>query len=154
MNYGLILFCTFLFFLPKQLTTIMNLNESYRFLTAKDSENAKKAALLTTILMGIGSLSFSSRPGQRRFCTPKPPMPMANWAARLQIQCIPDVRTEFMPVGTVGLLVAGLFAATMSSMDSALNKTAGIFVRSVYQPLWPGIAARANDRSSCGLAES
>jgi len=40
-----------------------------------------------------------------------------------------------MPVGTVGLLVAGLFAATMSCMDSALNKTAGIFVRSVYQPL-------------------
>lgn len=40
-----------------------------------------------------------------------------------------------MPTGTVGLLVAGLFAATMSCMDSALNKTAGIFVRSVYQPL-------------------
>jgi len=29
-----------------------------------------------------------------------------------------------MPVGTVGLLLAGLFAATMSSMDSALNKRA------------------------------
>lgn len=40
-----------------------------------------------------------------------------------------------MPVGTVGLLLAGLFAATMSSMDSALNKNAGIFVRSIYQPI-------------------
>jgi Na+/proline symporter len=39
-----------------------------------------------------------------------------------------------MPLGTVGLLLAGLFAASMSSMDSALNKNAGIFVRSVYQP--------------------
>jgi len=39
-----------------------------------------------------------------------------------------------MPVGTVGLLLAGLFAASMSSMDSALNKNAGIFVRSIYQP--------------------
>jgi len=39
-----------------------------------------------------------------------------------------------MPVGTVGLLLAGLFAATMSSMDSALNKNSGIFVRSIYQP--------------------
>lgn len=39
-----------------------------------------------------------------------------------------------MPTGTVGLLVAGLFAATMSSMDSSLNKASGIFVRSVYQP--------------------
>lgn len=40
-----------------------------------------------------------------------------------------------MPLGTVGLLLAGLFAASMSSMDSALNKNAGIFVRSLYQPL-------------------
>ena len=39
-----------------------------------------------------------------------------------------------MPAGTVGLLLAGLFAATMSSMDSALNKNSGIFVRSIYQP--------------------
>jgi len=39
-----------------------------------------------------------------------------------------------MPVGTVGLLLAGLFAASMSSMDSALNKNTGIIVRSVYQP--------------------
>ena len=39
-----------------------------------------------------------------------------------------------MPTGTVGLLLAGLFAASMSSMDSALNKNSGIFVRSIYQP--------------------
>lgn len=39
-----------------------------------------------------------------------------------------------MPIGTMGLLLAGLFAASMSSMDSALYKNAGIFVRSVYQP--------------------
>ncbi len=46
-----------------------------------------------------------------------------------------------MPVGTVGLLMAGLFAASMSSMDSALNKNAGIFVRSIYQPF---LAKRRN----------
>ena len=39
-----------------------------------------------------------------------------------------------MPAGTVGLLLAGLFASSMSSMDTALNKNAGIFVRSLYQP--------------------
>ena len=39
-----------------------------------------------------------------------------------------------MPTGTVGLLLAGLFAASMSSMDSALNKNTGIMIRSVYQP--------------------
>jgi Na+/proline symporter len=39
-----------------------------------------------------------------------------------------------MPAGTVGLLMAALFAASMSSMDSALNKNSGIFIRSIYQP--------------------
>jgi len=39
-----------------------------------------------------------------------------------------------MPIGTVGLLLAALFAASMSSMDSALNKNSGIFIRSIYQP--------------------
>jgi Na+/proline symporter len=41
-----------------------------------------------------------------------------------------------MPVGMMGLLVSGIFAATMSSMDSGLNKNAGIFIRNCYQPLF------------------
>src|SRR5688572_22670928 len=42
-----------------------------------------------------------------------------------------------MPVGMLGLLVSGIFAATMSGMDSGLNKNAGIFVKNFYQPLRP-----------------
>lgn len=34
-----------------------------------------------------------------------------------------------MPVGMVGLMMSAMFAATMSSMDSALNRNAGIFVK-------------------------
>ena len=33
----------------------------------------------------------------------------------------------------MGLLICGLFAATISSMDSGLNRNAGIFIRSFYQ---------------------
>jgi Na+/proline symporter len=40
-----------------------------------------------------------------------------------------------MPMGMIGLLVSGIFAATMSSMDSGLNKNAGIFVRNFYRPV-------------------
>jgi len=46
MNYGLLLVGTFVFFLAKQLVTIMNMHDSFRFLNAKDSKNARKAALL------------------------------------------------------------------------------------------------------------
>jgi Na+/proline symporter len=39
---------------------------------------------------------------------------------------------EVLPVGMLGLLVCGMFAATMSSMDSTLNRTSGIFVRNFW----------------------
>ncbi|MGI9232843.1 MAG: sodium:solute symporter family transporter, partial [Woeseiaceae bacterium] len=134
MNYGLILFCTFLFFLPKQLVTVMNLNESYRFLSAKDTFNARKAALLTTILMGVGSIVFFIPPWATAILYPDAAATYAELGSKATDSVYLTFTQKFMPVGTVGLLVAGLFAATMSSMDSALNKTAGIFVRSVYQP--------------------
>jgi Na+/proline symporter len=57
-----------------------------------------------------------------------------------------------MPAGTVGLLLAGLFAASMSSMDSALTKNAGIFVRSVYQPFLARRGRQADDRQLLRLS--
>jgi peptidyl-dipeptidase Dcp len=45
------------------------------------------------------------------------------------------VARDVMPVGMMGLLVSGIFAATMSSMDSGLNKNAGYFIKNFYQPI-------------------
>ena len=42
---------------------------------------------------------------------------------------------EYMPAGMVGLLVAAMFAATMSSMDSGLNRNSGIFVKNFYETI-------------------
>ena len=47
-----------------------------------------------------------------------------------------------LPAGMLGLLVCGVFAATMSSMDSGLNRAAGILVRNFYIVL---INREAND---------
>jgi Na+(H+)/acetate symporter ActP len=47
------------------------------------------------------------------------------------------------PVGMLGLLVSGIFAATMSAMDAGLNKSAGIFIKNFYQPVCrPGATDR------------
>jgi Na+/proline symporter len=40
-----------------------------------------------------------------------------------------------LPTGMLGLMVAALFAATMSSMDTGLNINAGFLVKNIYQPL-------------------
>ena len=134
MNYGLLLVGSFVFFLAKQMITIMNLNESYRFLSARDSKHATKAALLAAILMGLGSIIFFIPPWASAILYPDAAAHFSDLGNKSKDAVYLVFTQRSMPAGTVGLLVAGLFAATMSCMDSTLNKTAGIFVRSVYQP--------------------
>jgi Na+/proline symporter len=115
-----------------KLITLNNMQDAYRYLGVKNEKQSRMAALLAAVLMLIGPIIWFI-----------PPM-----AAR--VLC-PDLATEFptlknpseasyiyaamkvLPVGMMGLLVCGLFAATISSMDSGLNRNAGIFVRSFYQ---------------------
>lgn len=43
--------------------------------------------------------------------------------------------SEVLPTGMLGLLLCGIFAATLTSMDAGLNQGAGIFVRNFYLPV-------------------
>jgi len=134
MNYGLLLVGTFIFFLAKQLVTIMNMHDAFRFLNAKDSINARKAALLAMCLMAVGSIIWFIPPWASAILYPDAAAAYPELGNKASDAVYLVFARNAMPVGTVGLLLAGLFAATMSSMDSALNKNSGIFVRSIYQP--------------------
>ncbi|MDO6446336.1 transporter [Colwellia sp. 1_MG-2023] len=136
MNYGLLLVGTFVFFLAKQMITIMNLNDSFRFLNAKDSDNARKASLLAMVLMGVGSIIWFIPPWASAILYPDAAAAYPELGNKASDAVYLVFTRNAMPIGTVGLLLAGLFAASMSSMDSALNKNAGIFVRSIYQPFF------------------
>lgn len=135
MNYPLLLVCTFIFFVVKQLQSINNMQESYRFLNAKDSKNASKAAIFALVLMFFGTFIWFVPPWVSAIIYPD----AAAMYPQLGNKAADAVYLVFarnaMPLGTVGLLMAGLFAATMSSMDSALNRNSGIFVRSFYAPI-------------------
>jgi Na+/proline symporter len=134
MNYPLILIGTFIFFLPKQIITMMNLHDSFRFLGAKDTINARKAALLAMALMGVGTIIWFIPPWAAATLYPDAAADYSQLGNKAADAVYLVFARNAMPIGTVGLLMAGLFAASMSSMDSALNKNAGIFVRSIYQP--------------------
>lgn len=134
MNYGLLLVGTFVFFLAKQIVTIMNMHDSFRFLNAKDSKNARKAALLAMCLMAVGSVIWFIPPWASAILYPDAAEAYPELGNKAADAVYLVFARNAMPAGTVGLLLAGLFAATMSSMDSALNKNSGIFVRSLYQP--------------------
>ncbi len=152
MNYGLLLVGTFVFFLAKQLVTIMNLHDSFRFLTAKDSINARKAALLAMALMGVGSIIWFIPPWASAILYPDAATAYPELGKKAADAIYLVFTRETMPVGTVGLLLAGLFAASMSSMDSALNKNAGILVRSVYQPFMAKRGKQINDKKLLRLS--
>lgn len=132
MNYPLLMVGTFLFFVVKQLQSINNMQESYRFLNAKDSKNASKAAMMALLMMLIGAIIWFIPPWATAILYPDAGQQYPQLGAKARDAVYLVFAREAMPLGTVGLLMAGLFAATMSSMDSALNRNSGIFVRSFY----------------------
>lgn len=153
MNYPLILIGTFIFFLPKQVITVMNLHDSFRFLNAKDSINARKAALLAMTLMGVGTIIWFIPPWAAATLYPDAPADYAQLGNKAADAVFLVFTRNAMPIGTVGLLMAGLFAASMSSMDSALNKNAGIFIRSIYQPFLAKRKKKTDDKKLLRISQ-
>ncbi|MFS1920520.1 sodium:solute symporter family transporter [Vibrio lentus] len=134
-NY-LSIFSIWAFFIfVKQFSITNNMLNSYRYLAAKDSKNAKKAALLACVLMLCGvfiwfmpSWYIAGQGVDLAAAYPDAGKKAGDFAYLYFVQ-------EYMPAGMVGLLVAAMFAATMSSMDSGLNRNSGIFVKNFYEPI-------------------
>ncbi|MEF1215494.1 transporter, partial [Vibrio alginolyticus] len=113
LNY-LSIFSIWAFFIfVKQFSITNNMLNSYRYLAAKDSKNAKKAALLACVLM-LGGVFIWFMPswyiaGQGvdlAAAYPDAGNKAGDFAYLYFVQ-------EYMPAGMVGLLVAAMFAATM-----------------------------------------
>lgn len=136
LNYGFLLVAWFICTFAKQFFSTNNMIDSYRYICAKDSKNAKKAGLLACVLMLVGPFVWFI---PAWFVAGNYPDPSV-WGLDTLGKSIKDatylvfVRNE-MPSGMVGLMMSAVFAATMSSMDSALNRNAGIFVKNFYKPI-------------------
>ena len=118
----------------KQVFSTNNLNDANRYLCVKDGRHARWAALLGAGLFVIGIVIWFLPPMVARIVHPDlavlfPTLKNPEEAAFIAIA------RDVMPVGMMGLLVSGIFAATMSSMDSGLNKNAGYFIKNFYQPI-------------------
>ena len=117
-----------------------NLVNAAKYITAKDSTHAKRSALVPcigyivmpfvwmipplaayTLVPDLATRSFMTTPGE------------ASYIA---------VCLSILPQGMIGLVIVCMFSATMSSMDVALNKNAGVFVKNFYQPI---LRSRASD---------
>jgi Na+/proline symporter len=113
-----------------------------RFFFVADSVSARRAALFAAGLFLLGSFLWFVPPLATRSLG-------IDLAARFPGLSSPGesayaaIAIETLPPGLLGLLVTGIIAATLSSMDEGLNRNAGIFTRSVYLPL---MRSKASER--------
>ncbi|MDN3717059.1 sodium:solute symporter family transporter [Vibrio breoganii] len=134
-SYSYLFVGWFICIFVKQFFSTNNMVDSYRFIASKDTKNARKAALLACSLMILGPLVWFLPAWYVAGNYPD----VTTWGLEGLGDKVADatyymfVKSE-MPVGMVGLMLAAMFAATMSSMDSALNRNAGIILKSVYEP--------------------
>jgi len=102
-----------------------------RFIMVKDHKHARKAVLIPLFCFIIFPLIWLVPPMAAAITIPDigsafPTLKNPSEGAYVGISL------QTMPRGLIGLLICGIFAATLSSMDSALNRSAGILVKNVY----------------------
>lgn len=110
-----------------------------RYLMVRDGRQARKAAGLLAVLILLAPVLLII-----------PPLALAISGADLSGNYSQLTRPEeaayvaislrLLPEGMMGFLVCAIFAATMSTMDSSLNRNAGIFSLNVYK-IWMRPAA-------------
>ena len=116
----------------KQFISTNNMLEASRYLNAKDGRQAKKAALLAAILFIIGPCFWFIPPMVARIVHPDLHAMFPNLKNPSEAAFV-VAGVDNMPAGMLGLLISGIFGATMSHMDIGLNKNAGFFVKNFYQ---------------------
>lgn len=108
---------------------------STRFLSVRDGKNAKKAAYFAALLFLIGPVVWFIPPIAASYFFPNlsellPGLKHPQDAAYVMMGL------KLLPAGLAGLMIMVIFAATLSSMDSAINQNAGIITLNIYQALF------------------
>ena len=106
-----------------------------RFLPVRDGRNAKKAAYFAAILFLIGPIIWFIPPIAATHFFPNlgellPGLKHPQDAAYVMMGL------KVLPHGLAGLMVMVIFAATLSSLDVAINHNAGTITLNIYKPLF------------------
>lgn len=101
-----------------------------RYLGVKDGRSARWAALLGGALFLFGLLIWFIPPITARLLIADQimTMPLANPAEGAYA----GIAVHFLPPGLVGLVLVGMCAATMSTLDVSLNAAAGNITQNIY----------------------
>jgi solute:Na+ symporter, SSS family len=98
-----------------------------RFYTAKSESDGRKIAILSSILFLIFPIIFLFPAIAARIILPNLENPEMAYVA---------VCLKLLPPGIMGLMIAAMFAATMSVLSAEFNVTASVLTRDIYQRLF------------------
>lgn len=112
-----------------QLMTQVHLSSANRYLAVKDGPEARKAALLALVLMAFGSLIWFFPPMVARMLYADQVFALAMDDQATASYAIAAV--NLLPTGLMGVMIAAMFAATMSSLDTGLTAQASTLVRNL-----------------------
>ncbi len=98
-----------------------------RFYSVRDEAAGRKMGLLTALLFFIFPAMWLLPPLLAPAILPDLANPEMAYVA---------VALELLPAGIMGIMLAAMFAATMSSLDSEYNVMASVITRDIYQRLF------------------
>ena len=119
----------------KQIISTNSMTNANRYLNARDSSHARKAALLASILFLVGSVIWFIPPMAASILYPDIAGMVSSEFSNPSELAYVVMAQNILPNGMLGLFIVGMFAATMSSMDTGLNKNAGYFIINFYKPI-------------------
>ena len=120
--------------LLKQFLSTNNVSDASRYLCVKDSKHARWAGFLGAGLFVVGIVIWFVPPMAAAILHPSLAELYPNMKNPAEASFI-AISRDVLPVGMMGLLVSGIFASTIATMDSGLNRNAGIFIKNFYQPV-------------------
>jgi solute:Na+ symporter, SSS family len=121
----------FAFYMLVMLSYNGNWAYAQRFYSVANEREARKAGALAVALMVIGPPLFILPAVAGRTLLPElmvpPNTPQFTYAA---------LAVEFLPAGVMGLMIAAMFSATMSTLSSDYNVTASVLTEDIYRRLF------------------
>ncbi len=106
-----------------------------RYVTAKSDRDARFAVWIGALLFPpIAAILFFIGTGLFAFYSAQPELlPASVNAVEKPDAVFPYFIASQLPAGLTGLLIAAIFAAAMSSVDTSLNSSATLFLTDIYQ---------------------
>ncbi|MBC2595704.1 hypothetical protein H5P28_15665 [Ruficoccus amylovorans] len=106
-----------------------------RFFSVKDGWEARKAAFLAFVLMAMGCVFWFLPPMAARLLFESDVLSAGASLNKPAEAAYAVASIKLLPLGMTGVIMVAMFSATMSSLDSGINRNAAIVIRDILPML-------------------